>query len=114
MKKSTENTATTKVCKVCGHSHPIENFRVHKNGYTLNKCKDCEKAAWMKTFTVTTGSGKVYEVSAKPVKGGRKVTSMATDKVLYVTSGVTRDQARSIFQAYANVSRTGISVSVVE
>jgi hypothetical protein len=119
MKKSTENTSTEKVCKVCGKSHPIENFRVHKSGYILNKCKDCEKESWTSRlnskksfFTVRTKTGS-YNVSTSPISGGRKVTSSATEKVLFVPAGVTRDQARSIFQVYTSVPRTGIFVSLV-
>ena len=116
---------TTKICKVCGLEKPIEDFRKHKSGYRLGKCYECEKAAWRarpkKTkadvsalFPVTTKAGHTFNVSNYPIKGGRKVTSPATDKVLYTPPEVTRDEARAIFQAYADVPRTGISASIVE
>ena len=117
---------TTKVCKVCGAEKPIEDFRKHKSGYRLGKCYECEKAAWQArpkktkapaaektTFDVTTKSGQTFQVSVYPIPGGRKVSSPATDKVIYTPSEVTRDQARAIFQAYANVPRTGITAAVV-
>jgi len=132
MKKKQETTEpTSKVCKVCGNEKPIGEFRLHKNGYRLGKCYACEKEAWKgrskKTgnqsdtataaaalFPVTTKAGQTFNVSTFPIKGGRKVTSPSTDMVLYTSPEVTRDQARAIFQVYANVPRTGISASVVE
>jgi len=33
----------TKTCYRCNRELEIEKFRVHKSGYTLNKCKECEK-----------------------------------------------------------------------
>jgi len=110
----------TKVCKKCGRELPMTEFRIHKSGFVLNQCKDCErisaKARSKKTgmFTVTTKSGKTYKVSGKPISGGRKVVSTATDKVLYVPANITRDEARSIFATYAKVPYTGISATVVE
>ncbi len=125
--KTTKVEPTSKVCKVCGKDLPIEAFRLHKNGYRLGKCYECEKASWKHRnkkkdtteaastlFPVTTKAGQTFNVSSTPIKGGRKVVSSATDKVLYTTPEVTRDQARAIFQAYANVPRTGISASIVE
>ena len=118
---------TSKVCKVCGDDKPIAEFRLHKNGYRLGKCYVCEKASWKKRnkkedtteaastlFPVTTKNGQVFNVSSTPIKGGRKVISPATDKVLYTSPEVTRDQARAILMAYADVPRTGISASVVD
>lgn len=117
---------TSKVCKVCGTDKPIAEFRLHKNGYRLGKCYECEKASWKSRnkkqdpeaastlFPVTTKAGLTFNVSTFPIKGGRKVVSPATDKVLYTPAEVTRDQARSIFQVYADVPRAGISASVVE
>lgn len=119
---------TSKVCKVCGADKPIAEFRLHKSGYRLGKCYECEKASWKTRtkkvkdateaastlFPVTTKTGQTFDVSTFPIKGGRKVVSPATDKILYTPAGVTRDQARSIFQVYANVPREGISASIVE
>jgi hypothetical protein len=124
--KAAKVEPTTKVCKVCGKEKPIEDFRKHKSGYRLGKCYECEKAAWQArpkkakkvepektTFDVTTKSGQTFQVSVYPIPGGRKVSSPATDKVIYTPADVTRDQARAIFQAYANVPRTGITAAVV-
>jgi hypothetical protein len=117
---------TSKVCKVCGEDKPIAEFRLHKSGYRLGKCYECEKASWKSRnkkkdttaettlFPVTTKAGLTFNVSTFPIKGGRKVVSPATDKVLYTPAEVTRDQARSIFQVYADVPRAGISASIVE
>jgi hypothetical protein len=132
MKKTTPTTTATteeptkKICKVCGAEKPITDFRLHKSGYRLGKCYECEKAAWKTrtkkakapveektTFPVTTKSGQVFEVSVYPISGGRKVTSPETNKVIYTQADVTRDQARAIFQAYANVPRTGITAAVM-
>ena len=129
MKKTTVVTTeepTTKVCKVCGAEKVITDFRKHKSGYRLGKCYECEKVAWKArpkktkepaaektTFEVTTKSGQTFNVSVYPIPGGRKVTSPATDKVIYTPSDVTRDQARAIFQAYADVPRTGITATVM-
>jgi len=108
----------TKVCKCCGRELEVENFRLHKSGYRLGKCTDCERDAWRsrkpsKTFTVTTGSGKTFEVSTKPIVGGRKVVSCDSTQVLYTQVGVTRDEARSVYQSYTGVSRSGISATLV-
>lgn len=119
---------TSKVCKVCGNDKPIAEFRLHKSGYRLGKCYVCEKASWKTRtkkvkdtteaastlFPVTTKAGQTFTVSTFPIKGGRKVVSPATDKILYTPAEVTRDQARSIFQVYAEVPRAGISASIVE
>ena len=67
----------TKICRSCGEEMKIGKFRVHKSGFVLNQCKDCEKAATKsrrlsslsktaKTVVseflkVTTKSGKVIE-----------------------------------------------------
>lgn len=136
---------TEKVCNTCGETKPIAEFRLHKNGYRLNKCYECEKKAWKKRskkqatveatstkktkatkeqnvevisaistmFPVTTKSGKTFNVSSVPIRGGRKIESTETDKILYTTPEITRDEARAIFQAFANVPRTGISASIV-
>jgi len=134
MKKKTTTEKvepTSKVCKVCGNEKPIEDFRLHKNGYRLGKCYECEKQSWKSRskkstnqsdaaiaastlFPVTTKSGQTFNVSTFPIKGGRKVTSPDTEMILYTPAEVTRDQARAIFQVYANVPRTGISASIVE
>ena len=131
-KKAEKVEPTSKVCKVCGADKPIEAFRLHKSGYRLGKCYDCEKESWKSRtkksdtqseaaiaaaalFPVTTKAGQTFNVSTFPIKGGRKVVSPAApEKVLYTSAEVTRDQARAIFQAYANVPRTGISASIVE
>jgi len=130
-KKAEKVEPTSKVCKVCGTDKPIEAFRLHKSGYRLGKCYECEKASWKSRtkkndtqseaaiaaatlFPVTTKAGQTFNVSTFPIKGGRKVTSPDTEKILYTPAEVTRDQARAIFQAYANVPRTGISASIVE
>lgn len=119
---------TAKVCKVCNTEKPIADFRLHKSGYRLGKCYECEKASWKTRtkkvkditeaastlFPVTTKAGQTFNVSTVPIPGGRKVVSPATDKVIYTTPEVTRDQARSIFQVYADVPRAGISASIVE
>lgn len=115
---------TTKVCSVCGAEKPISEFRQHKNGYRLGKCYECEKNAWRQRpkktkadtsvlFPVTTKAGHTFNVSNYPIPGGRKVTSPETDMVIYTQPEVTRDQARAILQSYANVSRTGISTTIV-
>jgi hypothetical protein len=117
----------SKVCKVCGDDKPIGDFRLHKHGYRLNKCYACEKESWKTRskkkdtteaastlFPITTKAGQTFNVSSAPIKGGRKLVSPATDKVLYTPAEVTRDQARALFQVYADVPRTGISASVVE
>lgn len=114
--------ATEKTCKSCGETKHIDQFRVHKNGYALNKCKSCEKSAWTSRyellkskkndiFNIVTKTGESFEVSSKPIEGGKKICSSETDKVLYVKANINRDKARSIFQSYANVNRTGISVT---
>ena len=124
--KAAKAEPTKKVCKVCGDEKPIAEFRLHKNGHRLGKCYECEKASWKSRnkkqdpeatstlFPVTTKTGQIFNVSTFPIKGGRKVVSPATDKVLYTPAEVTRDQARSIFQVYADVPRAGISASIVE
>jgi hypothetical protein len=124
MKTLTTET-TTKICTKCGHEKMIEMFRLHKSGYRLGKCYACEKEAWKsrpkKTkadvstlFPVTTKAGHTFNVSNFPITGGRKVTSPETDKVIYTSPEVTRDEARAIMQAYANVPRTGITAAIVE
>jgi hypothetical protein len=115
-----------KVCTKCGVEKEIESFRVHKKGFVLNQCKDCEKAATkarriLKAVTsgevtlinVTTKSGKVIEASTKPIDGGRKATSDNTDKVLYFAPGVSRDTARIAFSAFAGVPTTGVKCPLV-
>ena len=72
------------------------------------------KTAAPATFNVTTKNGKSYEVSSTPISGGRKIVSTASDKVLFVAPGVTRDEARAIYATYAKVSYTGISASLVD
>lgn len=58
---------------------------------------------------VKTKTGKSFQISTSPIKGGRKVTSPKTKKVIYVGANVNRDQARVVFASYANVPYTGIS-----
>lgn len=127
MKKTTTDFTTevpTKVCTKCGKTKMLEMFRKHKNGYYLGKCYECEKEAWRirpkkvkadvsTLFPVTTKAGHIFNVSNFPIPGGRKVTSPNTDKVIYTPPEVTRDEARAILQAYANVPRTGISTLMV-
>ena len=116
----------SKFCTKCKIEHKIENFRVHKSGFVLNQCKDCEKAATKARRTsaiakvviseilkVTTKSGKTIEASTAPIAGGRKATSPNTDKVLYFAPGVNRDTARIAFSAFANVPTTGIQCPLV-
>ena len=109
-------TATTKVCTKCGTEQPIENFRVHKTGFRLNQCKECEREASKarakkstKTFEVKTSAGVAYKASLSSIPGGRKVTSPNTDKVLYLEGSVNRDTARNLFANWAKVPYTGIS-----
>jgi ssDNA-binding Zn-finger/Zn-ribbon topoisomerase 1 len=109
----------TKVCTKCGRTLPVSEYRVHKSGFVLNQCLDCERTAAKSRnakrrgiFTVTTKNGKTYQVSTAPMKTGRKVTSTSTDKVLYV-GNVSRDEARSIFATYAGVPYTGISATTI-
>lgn len=124
----TKIEVTQKVCTRCGVEKTIENFRVHKKGFVLNQCKDCEKAATkarriLKSVTknadevtlinVTTKSGKVIEASTKQIEGGRKATSDNTDKVLYFAPGVSRDTARIAFSAFAGVPTTGVKCPLV-
>ena len=46
MNTKNANMKTEKVCTVCGgEAKPISEFRIHKTGYVLNQCKDCERAA---------------------------------------------------------------------
>ena len=132
---TTKTAVTEKVCTVCGKVLPIDAFRTHKSsGFVLNQCKECEriannnrakakkgnptapvaKVAAPATFNVTTKNGKSYEVSSTPISGGRKIVSTASDKVLFVAPGVTRDEARAIYATYAKVSYTGISASLVD
>lgn len=127
MKTSKINAVvTSKFCTKCGIEHKIENFRVHKSGFVLNQCKDCEKAATKarrtsaiakavisEFFKVTTKSGKTIEASTAPIAGGRKATSPKTDKVLYFAPGVNRDTARIAFSAFASVPTTGIQCPLV-
>jgi len=126
-KVETKAEPTSKKCKVCGEDKPIAEFRLHKSGYRLGKCYQCEKASWKSRnkkkdtteaastiFPITTKAGQTFNVSTFPIIGGRKVVSPVTDKVLYTPADVTRDQARSIFQVYADVPRAGISASIVE
>ena len=118
-------TVTEKVCNRCPENgvQPIANFRTHKSGYSLNQCKCCERAASksrrkkvvkVETLptTLPTPNGRTFEVSATPVVGSRKVTSNGSTKVIYVV-GATRDEARSVFQKYANVARNTVSASLV-
>lgn len=123
MKTTTE--ITTKTCYTCKVEKPINEFRRHKYGHYIGKCIICEKEAqksrYKKTkvdvsvlFPVTTKAGQTFNVSTYPINGGRKVTSPNTDKVIYTDANITRDEARAIFQSYANVPRTGISASIVE
>ena len=125
-----ETTAIkTKVCTKCGKELTEDQFRVHKSGFVLNQCKECEKAAATarrlakkatatvvevpETLTITTKSGKKIEASTKPIAGGRKATSVKTDKVLYFAPGVSRDTARIAFSAFAEVPTTGIQCPLV-
>ena len=120
----------TKVCTKCGGEKAEGEFRIHKSGFVLNQCKECEKAATkarriaklvadvtevaeVTVFSVTTKSGKVIEASTKPIAGGRKASSPNSDKVLYFATGVTRDTARVAFSAFANVPTTGIQCPLV-
>ena len=106
MKTVTEVKA--KVCTKCGIEKEVENFRVHKSGFVLNQCKDCEKAATKARRTsaiakvvisemlkVTTKSGKTIEASTAPIAGGRKATSPNTEKVLYFAPGVNRVNSKN-------------------
>ena len=110
----------TKVCTKCGRTLPVSEYRVHKSGFVLNQCLDCERTAAKSRnakrrgqFNVTTRTGKTYKVSTSPLKGGRKVTSANSEKVLYVPAGVNRDEARSIYATYAQVPYTGISATTI-
>jgi hypothetical protein len=115
-----------KVCTKCGKELEIENFRLHKSGFVLNQCKECEKEATkarrlakastpapVTVVTVVTKSGKEIEASTKPLAGGRKASSPLSNKVLYFASGVTRDTARIAFSAFAGVPTTGIQCPLV-
>jgi ribosome-binding protein aMBF1 (putative translation factor) len=116
---TTATTPATKVCTKCGRELSIENYRVHKSGFVLNQCKDCEREASKarakkstKTFEVKTSKGVAYTASLNPMPGSRKVTSPNTTKVLYVNAD--RDTARNLFANWAGVAYTGISATVVE
>jgi len=134
-KATAKAEVTEKVCTRCGKVLPIDAFRTHKSGFVLNQCKECERIAnnarakakkgtatvakvaapaTPTTFNVTTKNGKSYNVSSTPISGGRKIVSTASDKVLFVAPGVTRDEARAIYATYAKVSYTGISASLVD
>lgn len=124
-----ETTAIkTKMCTKCGGEKAEGEFRVHKSGFVLNQCKECEKAAATArrlakkavaevevpaTLTITTKSGKTIEASTTPIAGGRKATSVKSDKVLYFAPGVNRDTARIAFSAFAKVPTTGIQCPLV-
>jgi len=120
MKKNTIEV-TSKVCKSCDTEKPIEDFRLHKSGYRLGKCYVCEKLSWKikrrhsepVTLSITTKSGNVFVGSTVPINGGKKITSSYSDKVLYVSPSITRDQSRSMFEVYGNVKRNQISVKLV-
>jgi NAD-dependent SIR2 family protein deacetylase len=121
-------TIETKVCTKCGETKPTTDFRIHKSGFHLNQCRECERAANRArtaarkaakgspaptTFSVTTKSGKEYQVSSVAILGGRKVVSTASDKVIFTAPEVSRDEARAIYAAYAGVPNTGISATKV-
>jgi len=110
-----------KKCTKCGRELSEDMFRVHKTGFVLNQCKDCEREASKarakkatKTFEVLTSGNVAYKASLSPIPGGRKVTSVKSDKVLYLAPGVSRDTARNLFARWAGVPYTGISATSVE
>jgi hypothetical protein len=119
--KKTIIEVTSKVCKSCNTELPIENYRLHKSGYRLGKCYECEKKFWKirrkhsepVTLSITTKSGNVFVGSTVPINGGKKITSSFSDKVMYVSPSITRDQARSMFEIYGDVKRNQISVKSV-
>jgi hypothetical protein len=128
MKKEKEQSET-KVCTKCNTEKPIEDFRTHKSGFSLNQCRSCEKeialararakkgnpipaATTPSTFTITTKKGKEFQASLEPIPKGRKATM--GENTLYFHAGTTRDEARSAFSAHFLCSMTGIATEVVE
>jgi hypothetical protein len=117
--KNTTPTSETSKCNRCNTTQAVGEFRVHKSGYVLGQCKTCERKASKLRRKKTTGSfsletpgGKSFKVSNTPVTGSRKVTHEGTTKVVYVV-GATRDEARSLFAKYANVTRNSVKATVV-
>ena len=128
--KQPEATQTkTKVCTKCNSELPIENFRVHKNSFVLNQCRECERSVALarakfkkgnplpsiiapSTFTITTKKNKEFHASLEPTSGSRKATN--GENVLYFPVGTTRDEARSAFAIHFNCQMTGISTEVIE
>jgi hypothetical protein len=123
--KTKVTMSNTKTCNRCPEGtgpQPIANFRIHKSGYVLGQCKACEREASKSrrvtkgtpsTFEVSTPSGKTFKASLTPVTGSRKVTHEGTTKVIYVL-GASRDEVRSVFAKYANVSRNRVKSSQVD
>jgi len=119
MKVSTakEKGITELTCSKTGRTLPLSEFRIHARGYYLSYCKDWERAEAKRRrktqtasneVTIITPKGRTYTGSTKPIVGGRKAESPHTDKILYFTSKMSRDQVRTAFRTYTGVPMTGI------
>jgi hypothetical protein len=109
-----------KTCNKCNTPKEEKEFRLHKSGYLLGQCKECERKAntarrnkkMQKVIEVITKNGRKFTASIKPIDGARRASHEESTTVLFF-DGLSRDEARCAFSNYADVPMTGIHTPLV-